>query len=55
MAGDLELSLRPRPDLRRQHGLTYWAIDRARMMFNIRRKRGAGSTAYKKSSAARLR
>jgi hypothetical protein len=34
-------------DLRRQHGLTYWAIDRTRKMFNIRRKPGAGSAAYK--------
>lgn len=42
-------------DLRRQHGLTYWAVDRARKMFKIRRKPGAGSAAYKKSTPASLR
>lgn len=42
-------------DLRRQHGLTYWAVDRARKMFRIRRKPGAGSAAYKKSTTTPFR
>lgn len=52
IADNKELSL---ADLRRQHGLTYWAIDRARKMFKIRRKLGAGSAAYKKSTTAPFR
>ena len=42
-------------DLRRQNGITYWAIDRARKIFKVRRKPGAGSAAYKKSTPAPLR
>ena len=42
-------------ELRRQHGLTYWAVDRARKMFKIRRKPGAGSAAYKKSTTTPFR
>jgi hypothetical protein len=42
-------------DLRRQNGITYWAIDRARKIFKIRRKPGAGSAAYKQSTPASLR
>ena len=49
IANNKEVSL---ADLRRQHGLTYWAVDRARKMFKIRRKPGAGSAAYKKSTTA---
>jgi molybdopterin/thiamine biosynthesis adenylyltransferase len=49
IADNEEVSL---ANLRRQHGLTYWAIDHARKMFKIRRKPGAGSAAYKKSTAA---
>ena len=52
IANNKEVSL---ADLRRQHGLTYWAIDRARKMFKIRRKPGAGSAAYKKSTTAPFR
>ncbi len=40
-----ELSLE---ELRSKHGLSYWAVDRARRLFNLSRKRGAGSSAYKK-------
>jgi len=40
-----ELSLK---ELRSKHGLSYWAVDRARRLFKLRRKRGAGSSAYKK-------
>jgi hypothetical protein len=37
-------------ELRRKHGLSHWAMDRARKLFKISRKQGAGSSAYKKSS-----
>lgn len=40
-----ELSLE---ELRRKHGLSNWAINRARTLLNVRRKKGAGSSAYKK-------
>lgn len=52
IANNKEVSL---ADLRRQHGLTYWSMDRARKMFKIRRKPGAGSAAYKKSTTVPFR
>jgi len=52
IADNKEVSL---ADLRRQYGLTYWAVDRARKMFKIRRKPGAGSAAYKKSTTTPFR
>lgn len=35
-------------ELRKKYGLSYWAVDRARRLFKLSRKRGAGSSAYKK-------
>ena len=49
IANNKEVSL---ADLRLQHVMTYWAVDRARKMIKIRRKPGAGSAAYKKSTTA---
>lgn len=40
-----ELSLE---ELRWKHGLSHWAINRARTLFNVSRKKGAGSSAYRK-------
>ena len=37
-------------ELRRQHGLSQWAMGRARKLFKVNRKQGAGSSAYKKST-----
>jgi len=42
-----ELSLK---ELRSKHGLSCWAVDRARKLFKVNRKQGAGSSAYKKST-----
>ena len=44
-----ELSLK---ELRSKHGLSCWAVDRARRLFKLSRKRGAGSSAYKKLTIA---
>jgi hypothetical protein len=37
-------------ELRRKYGLSQWAMDRARRLFNVRRKTGVGSSAYRKST-----
>lgn len=44
-----ELSLK---DLRIKHGLSCWAVDRARRLFKLSRKRGAGSSAYNRPQTA---
>ncbi|HUA14792.1 MAG TPA: hypothetical protein VMG31_05805 [Verrucomicrobiae bacterium] len=38
-------------ELRRKHGLSHWAMDRARKLFKVNRKQGTGSSAYKKSTS----
>jgi hypothetical protein len=39
-------------ELRRQHGITYYEMHRAQKLFNLTRKRGRGSSAFRKRTSA---